>query len=80
LTPEQFAKIKAYDDLQTTDAQQTIQRLQKELADCKEENKQLNDELDKYKKENVDLSRVLTQWVPNPFVLPCRAVKQELGN
>lgn len=64
------AKVKLY-EMMTGDAQQEISRLQEELV-------KKDAELDLFKKENEDRARILKQWVPNPMVLPLRAVKQEM--
>lgn len=58
-------------EMMTGDAQKEISRLQGELV-------KKDAVLDVFKKENEDMVRILKQWVPNPMVLPLRAVKAEL--
>lgn len=67
LTASEYGKIQKFD------------AIEQELKDCQEKNKQLTDELNKYMKENSDLSRVLNQWVPNPSFLPCRVKEEQLN-
>ena len=83
LSAEDFQKIQGYDDLQ-----KQLDEAKALLAQCQDPQglvKSLQESAERIRlleKENVDLSRILTNYVSNPAMLPCRAadasIKREL--
>ncbi|CAL1127074.1 unnamed protein product [Cladocopium goreaui] len=76
LSAEDYQKIQGYDDLQK---QLELDEAKALLAQCQDPQglvKSLQESAERIRlleKENVDLSRILTNYVSNPAMLPCRA-------
>ena len=74
LSAEDYQKIQGYDDLQ-----KQLDEAKALLAQCQDPQglvKSLQESAEHIRlleKENVDLSRILTNYVSNPAMLPCRA-------
>ena len=74
LNAEDYQKIQGYDDLQ-----KQLDEAKALLAQCQDPQglvKSLQESAERIRlleKENVDLSRILTNYVSNPAMLPCRA-------
>ena len=76
LSAEDYQKIQGYDDLQK---QLELDEAKALVAQCQDPQglvKSLQESAERIQlleKENVDLSRILTNYVSNPAMLPCRA-------
>ena len=74
MSAEDYQKIQGYDDLQ-----KQLDEAKALLAQCQDPQrlvKSLQESAERIRlleKENVDLSRILTNYVSNPAMLPCRA-------